>query len=182
MATSIPKTVPRAVPKSGPGIVPTVALEPPPEPPRKSRMKRYLMLVVVAAVLGGSAFAAWSYFKPAAHPDQAAHEAAKPPVFIVVEPFTVNLTPGDAGDQYLQIALTVQVADQAQVERIKLYMPQVRSRILMLLSSKKASEISSVEGKKKLSDDIIAQLKLPFAPQSAPQVVSDVFFTSFVIQ
>ncbi len=109
-------------------------------------------------------------------------EAPKPPVFIVVEPFTVNLTPGEVGDQYLQVALTLQVADQAQVDRIKLYMPQVRSRVLMLLSSKKASEISSVEGKKKLSDDIIAQINLPFTPQSEPQAVSDVFFTSFVIQ
>lgn len=181
MATSIPKTTPRTAPRSGPSAVPA-ASDAIPEPPRKSSKKGYLLVAVAIAVLGGGGFAAWSYFKPAAHPDKPALEAVKPPVFIVVEPFTVNLTPGDAGDQYLQIALTVQVADQAQVDRIKLYMPQVRSRILMLLSSRKASEISSVEGKKKLSDDIIAQLKLPFSPQSAPQVVSDVFFTSFVIQ
>ena len=100
----------------------------------------------------------------------------------MIDPFTVNLTPGEGGDQYLQVALTLQVADQAQVDRLKLYMPQVRSRILLLLSSKKASEISSVEGKKKLSAEIIAQINLPFTPQSERQSVSDVFFTSFVIQ
>lgn len=179
MATSSPRAVPRAVPKTAPGAPQPEAKE---EPPRKSRKLRYLLLAVALLVLGGGGAAAWWYLKPAAKTDAPVREAPKPPVFIVVEPFTVNLTPGEAGEQYLQVALTLQVADQTQVDRIKLYMPQVRSRVLMLLSSKKASEISSVEGKKKLSEEIIAQVALPFTPQGEPQVVSDVFFTSFVIQ
>ncbi len=180
MATASPRTIPRAVPKPDPGAVPPP--EPQEEPPRKSRKKLYLLLLLALLVLGGAAAGAWSYLKPAAAPTKEAHEAVKPPVFAVIDPFTVNLTPGESGDQYLQVALTLQVADQAQVDRLKLYMPQVRSRILLLLSSKKASEISSVEGKKKLSAEIIAQINLPFTPQSERQSVSDVFFTSFVIQ
>jgi flagellar FliL protein len=76
----------------------------------------------------------------------------------------------------------LQVADQSQVDLIKLYMPQVRSRLLLLLSSKKASEISTPEGKKKLSDEIMEQVKQPFKLGAAPQNVTNVFFTSFVIQ
>jgi len=180
MATASPRTIPRAIPKPAPSAAP--APEPRQEPPRKSRKLAYLLLALVVLLLTAIAVGAWFYFKPAAKVEGPVREAPKPPVFIVVEPFTVNLTPGEVGDQYLQVALTLRVADQAQVDRIKLYMPQVRSRVLMLLSSKKASEISSVEGKKKLSDDIIAQINLPFTPQSEPQAVSDVFFTSFVIQ
>jgi flagellar FliL protein len=61
-------------------------------------------------------------------------------------------------------------------------MPQVRNRLLLLLSSKKASEILSVEGKKTLSNEIVAQIKQPFVAQGPQQSVSDVFFTSFVVQ
>ncbi|HTN67039.1 MAG TPA: flagellar basal body-associated protein FliL [Burkholderiaceae bacterium] len=180
MATASPRSIPRAVPRPAP------AAPPPPEPqaetPRKSRKKLYLFLLLLVLILGGGTAAAWLYFKPAITTAKEVREVPKPPVFAVIEPFTVNLSSGEDGEQYLQVALTLQVTDQAQVDRIKLYMPQVRSRILLLLSSKKASEISTIEGKKKLSDDIIVQLNLPFAPNGEPQSVSDVFFTSFVIQ
>lgn len=114
--------------------------------------------------------------------DGGKQEPPKPPVFLNIDQFTVNLQPEGANDQFLQISITLQVADENQVELIKEYMPQIRSRLLMLLSSKKASEISSTDGKKKLADEIMAQVKQPFNAQSSPQSVSNVFFTSFVIQ
>jgi flagellar protein FliL len=61
-------------------------------------------------------------------------------------------------------------------------MPQVRSRLLTLLSSKKASEIKSVDGKRKLSEEIVAQVKLPFAKGAAVQEIDGVSFTDLVIQ
>jgi flagellar FliL protein len=107
---------------------------------------------------------------------------AKPPVFVVVDPFTVNLQPESGVDQFLQIAFTLQVSNPKQEELVKLYMPQVRSRMLMLLSGKKASELTSTDGKKKLSEEIITQVKESFLPKGAKQGVINVFFTSFVIQ
>ena len=98
-----------------------------------------------------------------------------------MEPFTVNLQ-SENGDQFLQVTLTLQVPDAVQEELLKSFMPQIRSRLLFLLSSKKAAEISSVEGKKKLSEEIITTVNQPFTPKGQPQTVSDVFFTSFVIQ
>jgi len=61
-------------------------------------------------------------------------------------------------------------------------MPRVRSRLLSLLSSKQAEELASTEDKKKLAQEILAQVKLPFDPKGKPQQVDDVLFTSFVIQ
>lgn len=114
--------------------------------------------------------------------EEEVHEAGKPPVFVVIDPFTVNLQSESGTDQFLQIAFTIQVKDEHQQDLVKLYMPQVRSRMLMLLSSKKASEINTVDGKKKLSEEIIAQIKQSFEPKGKAQSVSNVFFTSFVIQ
>jgi flagellar FliL protein len=52
----------------------------------------------------------------------------------------------------------------------------------MLLSSKKASEILTVEGKKKLAGEVLGQVKDSFSGKTAKPAISDVFFTSFVIQ
>lgn len=179
MATA-PKPVPKAVPKAAP------AADSKEHAPAATTSKKKLWIMILGGVLLASAGggAAWFFLGRAAPADSAKsvkHEPAKPPVFVVMDSFTVNLQP-EAGDQFLQVGMTLQVADQAQVDLIKLYMPLVRSRLLLLLSSKKASEISSVEGKKNLSDEIITQLKLPFSPGTEPQKVSGVFFTSFVIQ
>jgi flagellar FliL protein len=168
----------------------------PPEEPPKKKSKKKLILVVAAAVavLAGGSGAAWFFLGGEAEPPaKGAHpvpkvDPGKPPVFITMEPFTVNLQvdssapPDRTTGEFLQISFTLQVADRNQEDIIKQYMPQVRSRLLLLLSSRKASEISTAEGKKKLADDIIAQIKQPFAPGLPPQAVTGVFFTSFVIQ
>lgn len=187
MATSAPKAVPKAVPKAA---APTEVAEELPVV-KKSRKKLFLVLTPILLLAGGGGGAAWYFMGDApattaegaateAKPD-AKLEAAKPPVFVALDPFTVNLA-HETGEQFLQAALTVQVADQAQVDLIKLYMPLVRSRLLLLLSSKKASEISTVEGKKNLSAEVTTQLTMPFAANSEPQKISGVYFTAFVIQ
>ena len=102
-------------------------------------------------------------------------------MFVPIDPFTVNLQP-ENGEQYLQIAFTLQVASLEQVELVKDNMPKVRSRLLLLLSSKKASEINTPEGKKKFADEIMTQVKDPFMDKGEPQEVTDVLFTSFIIQ
>ncbi len=151
--------------------------------PRKSRSKAiWLVLVVLLAVAGTGA---WFWYSAIPRGDATA--AAKPeppkvPVFFVLDPFTVNLQPDGQGDQYLQVAFSVQVDSSKSVEHLKLYLPQVRSRMVLLLSSKKASEISTAEGKQRLVDEIITQLKLPFSPGAEQQNIHNVFFTSFVIQ
>ncbi|HEY0847058.1 MAG TPA: flagellar basal body-associated protein FliL [Noviherbaspirillum sp.] len=169
-------------PKANPKVVPIDEAKGEAAPaPKKSRKKLMLIGGILLLAIGGGSSWYFMNSQEAAPGAPAKMEPPKPPVFLAMEPFTVNLQP-EMGEQYLQVAFTLQVADQVQVENIKLYMPLVRSRILMLLSTKKASELSSAEGKKKLQDEIIAQIKQPFAPQSPPQQVSGVFFTSFVIQ
>jgi flagellar FliL protein len=160
----------------------------PAEAPKKS--KKMLIIVILFGVLlliiaGGAA--AYLVLGGKAKPSQdgdhgsAAAEVSKTPVFVSIEPYVVNLQP-ETGDQFLQTSLTLQVNDEATSEAIKTFMPLVRSRLLIALSSKKASELITVEGKKKLTEEIIATLNEPFTPGGKPQQVNDVFYTSFVIQ
>jgi flagellar FliL protein len=93
----------------------------------------------------------------------------------------VNLQP-ETGDQYLQVAFTLQVDGPEQAELIKTNMAKVRSRVLLLLSGKKASEINTVEGKQQLAGEILAAVQAPFDAHGDDQEVTDVLFTSFIIQ
>jgi flagellar FliL protein len=154
-----------------------------------------LIIIIVAAVLllgvvGGGA--AWFFLHgksdteeeaPAKGKRKATARKAGPPEYVPVEPFTVNLQPGESGtDQYLQLAFTLEVGGLEEKENVKSNMAKVRSRMLLLLSGKHASDINTPEGKVQLAKEIIAQLKEPFEDRGAPQDIEDVLFTSFIIQ
>jgi flagellar FliL protein len=149
-------------------------------PARKSKKKLFIIGILVV-LLGGGGAGAW--FMTQGSNDKASKEAQamapKVPFFLALETFTVNL---QEGEQYLQADITLQVTDQQQIDSIKLHMPRVRNRLLSLLSSKHASELATAEDKKKLAQEILAQVNQPFDPKGKPQQVNDVLFTSFVIQ
>ena len=150
------------------------------------KSKKKLIVIILAAVVllggvGGGAFFFLSKKKTEGKKEEHKEEVAKAPVFLPLEPFVVNLQ-SEGGDKYLQVQMTLQVPDEAQVTLIKANVPQVRSRLLMLLSSKDANEILTQDGKDKLIEEIIEQINLPFVPKGDPQKVSGVFFTSFVVQ
>jgi flagellar FliL protein len=149
--------------------------------PKSSPKKLMLIIglgVLVLALGGGTAF-----FFTQGKEDGPAKKSVKaePPEYLQLDAFTVNLQP-ETGEQYLQIQFTLQVANLQQVELIKTNMPKVRSRVLLLLSGKKASEISTVEGKRQLASEIIASVAQPFVDKGEPQQVKDVLYTSFIIQ
>ena len=148
--------------------------------------KKLLVIIVAAVVLLGGAGGAAAWFLGHKDKDPAAKkevkaEPAKPPVFMNLEPFTVNLNPED-GEQYLQTAITLKVASGEVSEALSVHLPEVRSRILLLLSSKKASELTTIAGKNKLADEVLEVVKRPFSPKGPEQEVDSVFFTQFVIQ
>ncbi len=153
---------------------------------KPKKMGWLLKIAIALVVLAGGAGAAWvAMEQPSATPEAAAAKAAapqeKPPLFVTLESFTVNLQP-EAGDQYLQVGLVLKVTDAATVDAVKLHMPEIRNRILLLLSGKKASEVSTVAGKQQLSAEIMKEAGQPIGSQKLQQGIVSVFFTSFVIQ
>ena len=65
-------------------------------------------------------------------------------------------------------------------------MPKIRNGVTLLLSSKKASEISSKEGKEKLAEEIMDQVNTLIEPPKKGRKpegpVQAILFTSFIIQ
>lgn len=189
MAKSIPKdsTAERKAPARN---APEAETETPAAPPKKRRLLKILLPLLL---LLGAAGGAWYFLQdrqaPAAGKPGAAKAAkaakavpAKPPVFATLEPFTVNLQHDEASPQYLQVGLTLKVADLAVVEAVKLHTPEIRNRVLLLLTGKSARDISTVAGKQALSAELAREIGQPLAGSVPAAAINAVLFTSFVIQ
>lgn len=127
--------------------------------PKKSKLPLIIILVVV--LLAGAG-AGWFFLgRDAGGEEEEDHSAAdKATVFFPLDQFTVNLQP-EEGQQFLQVAITLKVVNQQTADAIKAALPEVRSRVLLLLSSKKPSQIASLQGKAKLAEDIIREVEAP---------------------
>jgi flagellar FliL protein len=161
-------------------------------PAAGSKKKLMIMLVAGVLVLGGGAGAGWYFLHGSgageAHAEEAPSNKKKKKEktdvkaeYVPVDAFTVNLQP-ENGDQYLQVQFTLQVEGPEQVVLVKDNMAKVRSRVLLLLSGKKASEINTVAGKQQLASEIKAVVQQPFDEGGDEQGIADVLFTSFIIQ
>ena len=105
------------------------------------------------------------------------------PIYIALDQFTVNLAP-DNGDQFLQVMISVEVEDMTVGDRIKSYTPKLRNNVMLLLSGKKASELSTKAGKEALANEIRDLINEILDAGAKPGYgpVKEVLFTSFIIQ
>jgi flagellar basal body-associated protein FliL len=78
----------------------------------------------------------------------------KPAVFLPLESFTVNLMPNNGQAEFIQAGLTLKFEDSHVSELAKARMPEVRNRILMVLSSKRGADLLPAAGKQKLADEL----------------------------
>jgi len=159
--------------------------------PRKKRsaFKVVMLLALLSAAAGGGA---WFFLQDSEASVPAKPGAAKaatgkavpskPPVFLALDSFTVNLQREDLAPQYLQVGLSLKVSDAKIVDEVKLRMPEIRNRVLLALANKKASEISTSEQKRSLSAELAHEISQPLAGSPAAKAVESVLFTSFVVQ
>ena len=92
-------------------------------------------------------------------------------------PFVVNLNE-DGGKRYLRVTMDLELSTEALGDEITKRLPQVRNSMLMILPSKKYEDISTIEGKNKLRDEIMVSLNEIL--QSG--TVNNLYFTEFVVQ
>lgn len=76
----------------------------------------------------------------------------KKPVFLTLEPFVVNLA-GDA-QHYLQVGVDLKLSKEEYSEKVKTVLPEIRNDVVMLLSSKQATDVVSMEDKNYLRAQI----------------------------
>ncbi|HAK48850.1 MAG TPA: flagellar basal body-associated protein FliL, partial [Salmonella bongori] len=78
--------------------------------------------------------------------------------------------------------VTLRLKDEATRARLNEYLPEVRSRLLLLFSRQNAAELSTQAGKQKLIAAIKETLAAPLVAGQPKQVVTDVLYTAFILR
>jgi len=145
-------------------------------------MKKILLLLLGALAVGGSGGGvAWWMMGRESGAEKPAPVVQ--PAFVPLEVFTVNLRP-DAGapQHYMQVGITLKVAGDAFAEKVKGQMPEIRNRLLLVLSSKSANDLLRPEGKNRLAQELQqevskivdpASLKKPAPPVNVAAAAGD---------
>ncbi len=81
------------------------------------------------------------------------HDPKAAPVFVPLDPFTVNLADREA-ERYAQVGITLEVTDAHVADQLKQYMPAVRNNILLALSDKTSAQLMERDGKTKLAAQV----------------------------
>lgn len=94
-----------------------------------------------------------------------------------LDPFVVNVT-GDGYNRFLKLRIELETSDTVVKEEIDARLPQVRDAMIVLLSSKRLSDITDFEGKVLLKEDMLERVNdLLDSGQ-----VRSILFTEFVVQ
>ena len=137
---------------------------------KTGKTKKPLVVMAVVLVFVIAAAGAWLYISKKnaseADPEVPVHAAKKtPPVFLALDNMVVNLAePG--GDKVAQVGITLELLDSKASDKVKLYLPSVRSKILLLISQRESVELLSLAGKEKLAADVLAEALRPFSVEA----------------
>ena len=157
--------------------------------PPAGKGKKKLIIIVASALLlaliAGGAVVFLLKKQAAAHAAEAAEDGAAapvakvekaepkaPPVFVPLDPFTVNLADRDA-ERYAQVGMTLEIDDPKLADRIKLFMPAIRNNILLAIADKTAGELMDRDGKRRLALEVQRETSRALGYE-VPDVDSDV--------
>lgn len=140
-------------------------------PPPKGKKKLILIIAAaLAVVLIGGGGAVLMLKKKAADTEEAAaaeddapakkavtkRDPKAVPVFVPLDPFTVNLADRNA-DRYAQLAVTLELDDPTLEPQLKTYMPAIRNNILLAIADRTAGELMARDGKERLAQRILRE-------------------------
>jgi len=158
--------------------------------------KKKLIIIILVAVIGlvvvGGGAAFFLLKKPAAEQDEFADEEAasedsgaaaaapkidpkKPPTFVPLDTFTVNLADRNA-ERFAQVGITLEVTDAATGDLIKTFMPAVRNNILLAIADRTSAELLERDGKTQLAERILRETSRALGydvPEPEPAVAAE---------
>ncbi len=107
--------------------------------------------------------------------------SGKPAVYYAIDPpLVVNFEDGSAV-RFLQITMEVMAHDEKAIESVQKNIPLIRNNLLLLMSNRNYQTMLSREGKEKLRQEALTEIRAVQKKTGGPDV-DDVLFTSFVVQ
>lgn len=142
------------------------------------------LLVSLLAALGLLAAGGGAYYflgQQAGPAAESAKAAPEKPIFLTIEPLTVNLQSEGRG-RFLHLGLALKLRDEQSRAQLVEFMPELRSRLLLLLSNRSPESLVSTEDKARLADEIRVELNRPFGADRPGEAISGVSFNTFMVQ
>lgn len=148
---------------------------------RQPSLKFIVLLITLSALAAAVAAAATYYLSSQRNADAAPVALPAAPLFVALEPMTVNLQP-NGRIRFLHAAVTLKVPDAKSQALVTQYLPEVRSRLLTVLSNRASEALITPEEKAKLAADIMVALNQPLVANLPSLKISSVMFTTFMLQ
>jgi flagellar FliL protein len=107
--------------------------------------------------------------------------AGKAAVYYAIDPpLVVNFEDGSAV-RFLQITMEIMAHDPKAIESVQKNIPLIRNNLLLLMSNRDYQSMMSREGKEKLRQEALTEIRAVQKKESGLDV-DDLLFTSFVVQ
>jgi len=97
-------------------------------------------------------------------------------------PLVLNLSSKSSRNTYLQLTADVLVKDSDSEELIKTHIPAMRHQLIVLLSEQPARDMKSPAKREEVRKIASAQIQELVADLADNQDISDVLFSSFLVQ
>lgn len=146
---------------------------------KKQKSSKLILLLVLILIIAGAG--GGYYYWRVNHQNQPAETKKQQPapIFYQLSEFTVNL---GSPDRVLYVGITLRMNDEDTRKKLADYLPEVRSRLLLLFSNQDPDELVTEEGKQKLVQEIKLVLAVPLVKGEPPQVITDVLYTTFILR
>lgn len=158
-------------------------------PSAKGGSGKKMMILGLAGVLllGGGGGAAW-FFMGGSHEEEkkadghdehakADDHAAQPGPVMELDPFLLNLADRDEL-RFLKVSIKLELDRPEETTDYQAKVPAIRDALLVLLSSKESQILRTVNGKRRIREEIMARVNTVMSKGK----VANVYFTDFIIQ
>lgn len=164
------------------------------KPAGKSKLKLIILIVVAVLLAVGLSVGATLFFlgkgdkkeaeaeKTEEHSGEAAAPVKQPAIYEVVAPaFIVNFN-YQGRQRYMQVSVALMARDQAELDALKVHMPVLRNRLVMLFSGQDFAALMTPVGKEMLRQQATASVQELAQKETGKTAIEQVLFTNFVLQ
>lgn len=162
------------------------------EKPGKGKLKIIILIVVGLLLAVGISVGATLFFlgkdkggEDKAKEEEHAEEAAptkQPAIYESIAPaFVVNFKQ-QGRQRYMQVSVALMARNQAELDALKVHMPLIRNRLVMLFSGQEFETLMTPVGKELLRQQATTAVQELAQKETGKTVVEQVLFTNIVLQ
>lgn len=152
-------------------------------------MKKIILIAVGVLLLAGIGVGAMLFLKeePPAEGDAAGETTRKPsnaadPIYQGLDPDFVVAFQNPKTVRFIKLSIEAMARDDDVIEAVKLHMPAIRDRVIILLSDKSEDSLLDTDGKEQLREELLAAVQDVLKENTGEPGVEAIYFTNFVMQ